>query len=193
MRPTLCCAVLGTTTLSRNALRRCGCLDMNWKFGVGAMWFYALDKARAHSIAQPRRSPRAMLLDMRCDGQAMGGAIAVSDTTIDDSPYEALQTIGSTVDGLSFANVSVTNAGTFVLQLQAGGSGSFTDVKASGVGFAPIYTCGTKFAITAGAGDASWLTPCTDTADCAAGLTCDSSNKVCAKCGFPPKESAAPQ
>ena len=51
----LCCAVPGTTTLSRNALRRCGCLDMNWKFGVGAMWFYALDKARvAHGTAWHR-------------------------------------------------------------------------------------------------------------------------------------------
>jgi len=129
------------------------------------MWFYALDKA-------------------------MSGAIAVSDTSIDDSPYEALQTIGSTVDGLSFSNVSVANAGSFVLQLQAGGSGSFDDVRASGVGFAPVYSCGTKFAVTVGGGDDSWLKACTDTSECAAGLTCDNSAKVCAKCGFPPKEDA---
>jgi hypothetical protein len=33
----------GTTTIDNNTLVRTGTLDPNWKFGVGAIWFYASD------------------------------------------------------------------------------------------------------------------------------------------------------
>ena len=33
----------GTTTIADNTLVRTGTLDPNWKFGVGAIWFYASD------------------------------------------------------------------------------------------------------------------------------------------------------
>ncbi len=33
----------GTTTIENNTLVRTGTLDPNWKFGVGAIWFYASD------------------------------------------------------------------------------------------------------------------------------------------------------
>ena len=80
-------ALAGTTRLERNTLRRCGCLDMNWHFGVGALWFYALDSD-------------------------LSGQINVVDTEVLDSPYDAIGVIGSSVTNLSFDNVSVSSVGT---------------------------------------------------------------------------------
>jgi hypothetical protein len=69
-----------------------GCLDQNWLFGVGALWFYALD------------SP-------------MTGAIAVTTTSIVDSPFEAIHFIGSSITGVHFDGVTVSNVSTFVFQV----------------------------------------------------------------------------
>merc|ERR1712146_619893 len=151
----------------------CGCEDMNWKFGVGAMWFYALDSA-------------------------MDGTIDVRDTLISDSPFNAIGVIGNSVSGLAFDNITVNNVGTFVLQLQCGGSGTFNNVHASGIGFAPIYDCGVPFSITDQGGSSSWLTHCTDSANCtgsggssAATNTCQgkpgAGEMMCAHCGWPTK------
>jgi hypothetical protein len=70
-----------------------GCLDPNWQFGVGAIWFYALD------------SP-------------MSGAIVVNNTSISSSPYEAIHFIGSSVYNVAFVNVTVSNVSTFVFQVR---------------------------------------------------------------------------
>ena len=53
---------------------------MNWKFGIGALWFYALDG----------------------DG-TMNGNVIVSDTLIIDSPYNAIFLIGNSISGLQFS------------------------------------------------------------------------------------------
>ena len=37
--------ISGTTVIARNTLKRCGCKDHNCQFGVGALWFYALDSS----------------------------------------------------------------------------------------------------------------------------------------------------
>jgi hypothetical protein len=42
--------ISGTTTIARNTLVRTGVLDPNWQFGVGAIWFYALDAAMTGKI-----------------------------------------------------------------------------------------------------------------------------------------------
>ncbi|MGH3207315.1 MAG: glycosyl hydrolase family 28-related protein, partial [Trebonia sp.] len=55
----------GTTTIDNNTLVRTGTLDPNWKFGVGAIWFYA------------------------SDGENMTGTINVDHNTILNSPYDA--------------------------------------------------------------------------------------------------------
>ena len=53
---------------------------MNWKFGVGALWFYALD-----------------------GGGEMSGNIKVSDMIITNSPYNAIFLIGNSISGLEFS------------------------------------------------------------------------------------------
>ena len=107
--------------------------------------------------------------------------------------------IGNSVSGLAFNNVTVDGVGTFVLQLQCGGGGTFSNVRASGIGFAPIYDCGVPFGITDQGGSSSWLAQCTDSANCTAGggggsgatNTCQGKTgagaTVCAHCGWPPK------
>jgi hypothetical protein len=123
----------GTTTLSANLVTRCGCLDPNWHFGVGAVWLYALD-------------------------EPMTGAVLVADTVLADSPYEALQFIGSSVTGVVLSNVTVGGVGTFVLQLQSRGSASATGVVATGVGFFGVYDCGAGFTLQDGGGNSGWST-----------------------------------
>lgn len=135
----------GTTTLANNLLVRTGQLDPNWQFGVGALWFYALDAA-------------------------MSGTILVQNTTILDSPYEAFQWIAtgaggnSTTGGVSGVQISgatVHNVGSFVLQIQSAGGASVSGVVATGTQYAGVYDCpGTAFTLTDSGGNSGWnVTP----------------------------------
>ncbi len=121
---------VGTTTISNNTLIRDGDLDPNWQFGVGALWF---------------------------DGSqgAITGPINVTNTLIEQSPYEAIQWVEGTVSGVSLSNVTIAGTGTFALQEQTGGAATFTNVTATGVnGPAPVYNCeGGGFTVTDGGGN----------------------------------------
>jgi hypothetical protein len=129
-------AVSGTFTLARNTLIRAGNSDYNWQFGVGALWFDGLNE----SIS--------------------GATINVTDTDILDSSYSAIHFIENSVSGVNFNNVNIQGTGTFALQLQgSGGSATFTNVKASGIGApSPIYNCGSNFTINQGTGNSGWFT-----------------------------------
>ena len=50
----------GTTTIADNTLVRAGTLDPNWKFGVGAIWFYASDgeDMTGDDQRRPQHDPR---------------------------------------------------------------------------------------------------------------------------------------
>ncbi|WP_042426418.1 choice-of-anchor D domain-containing protein [Streptacidiphilus anmyonensis] len=125
---------VGTTTISNNTLIRNGDLDPNWQFGVGSLWF---------------------------DGSqgAITGPINVSNTLIEQSPYEAIQWVEGTISGVNLNTVTIAGTGTFALQEQTGGAASFTNVTATGVaqagaGNAPSYSCeGGSFAVTDGGGN----------------------------------------
>jgi hypothetical protein len=121
----------GTTTIARNTLVRTGVLDPNWQFGVGAMWFYALDSA-------------------------MTGKINVVNDEIDDSSYEAIHFIGSTITNVTFNHVNINTAGTFAIQEQAAGSAQFSYVTARNLVAGGQYNCGVNFAITKGPGNIGW-------------------------------------
>jgi hypothetical protein len=126
--------VSGTTTLARNTTLRAGVLDPNWQFGVGAIWFDAQQGA-------------------------LDGTVNVTDSNLLDSSYEAIQTVeGSSVTNVHFSNITIDGTGTFVLQLQTGGSASFSNVTAAHVGApSPIYSClGGGFTISDGGGNSSW-------------------------------------
>jgi hypothetical protein len=132
----------GTTTIDNNTLVRTGTLDPNWKFGVGAIWFYA------------------------SDGENMTGTINVDDNTIVDSPYDAFGFVGdyipnATPPAYAITNVHidgavVRNVGTFVAQLQSAGSATMSHVVASGVGLDGMMACGYGITLTQGPGNSGW-------------------------------------
>ncbi len=124
----------GTTTITRNTVVRAGDLDPNWHYGVGAIWFYALDAA-------------------------MTGIINVNDSEIDDSSYEAIQFTGLNISNVTFNNVNIQGAGTFAVQVQAPGTATFNHVTALGLGVQGQYSCqGPNFTATIGAGNSGWNT-----------------------------------
>ena len=127
---------VGLYTVSNNTMIRDGQLDPNWQFGVGALWF---------------------------DGSqgTVTGPINVTNALIEQSPYEAIQWVEGTVNGVNLNNVSIVGTGTFALQEQTGGSATFTNVTATGVaqangsqGDVPSYNCeGNSFVVTDGGGN----------------------------------------
>eukprot|EP00041_Stephanoeca_diplocostata_P018838 m.398615 g.398615 ORF g.398615 m.398615 type:complete len:851 (+) comp21138_c0_seq1:96-2648(+) len=171
----------GVTTIHRNRVVRGGCLDPNWRFGVGALWFYALDGSGS-----------------------MTGNISVTDCVIEDSPFNTLLFIGDTITGVSLHNITVTNSNgastmPYFLQMRGThgnlkGSAEFSDVHVTG--FTPgryIYNCGgteAKFGILDRGGNGDWLVQCDSEmgggalASCPSNTTCQGppGNQVCAHC-----------
>jgi len=123
----------GNTTISNNLVVRAGCLDPNWNFGVGAIWFYALDSA-------------------------MNGNILVSNNVINDSPYEAFHFIGSQVNNVVFDTIQINKVGSFVFQFQSGGSATVSNVVANNVAYFGQYNCGVQFQLVFGSGNSGWNT-----------------------------------
>jgi hypothetical protein len=165
------------TLQARNTLWRCGTLDENWKFGVGAVWFYALD------------------------APMVGARVLVADCDVRDSPFEALHVMGGgghNVSGLEFSNTALAGAGTFALQLQTGGAATFANVSLTGaLPFAPVYSCGPCFSVSVEAGDAvtgAWLVTCDKASEqtrCGRfpnAKMCDLKPALCSHCGFPPND-----
>jgi alpha-1,3-glucanase-like protein/F5/8 type C domain-containing protein/HYDIN/CFA65/VesB family protein len=133
----------GTTTIADNTLVRTGTLDPNWRFGVGAIWFYASDSAD------------------------MTGTINVEHNTILDSPYDAFGFVGDyipnatppayAIDNVHINDNIVANVGTFVFQLQSAGSDdTISNVVASGVGMDGEMACAYGITPTYGSGNSGW-------------------------------------
>jgi Pectate lyase superfamily protein/F5/8 type C domain/Abnormal spindle-like microcephaly-assoc'd, ASPM-SPD-2-Hydin len=136
---------VGLYTVENNTLIRDGDLDDNWQFGDGALWFDAQQAT-------------------------ITGPINVTNALIEQSPFEAIQWIQGTVNGVNLSNVSIIGTGTFALQDQTGASVSFTNVTATDVaqanlGNAPSYTCDSgSFKITDDGGNSGILpATCTTT------------------------------
>jgi hypothetical protein len=107
----------GTTTIARDTALRTGVLDPNWKYGVGALWFWA-------------------------DDSPMAGAIRVNDVDLIDSSYEAVQFTGASVSNVALSDVRIEGTGTFALQIESHGDASFKNVVATDVGARKgIYNC----------------------------------------------------
>jgi Pectate lyase superfamily protein/F5/8 type C domain len=131
----------GKTLIADNTLDRTGSLDPNWKFGVGAIWFYASD-------------------------EDMTGTVNVDDNTILDSPYDAFGFVGDyipnatppakAITNVSINGATVRNVGTFVFQLQSAGSASVSNVVATGVGLDGQMACAYGITVTQGAGNSGW-------------------------------------
>ncbi len=114
----------GRIDVTDNLLLRAGSFDPNWKFGVGALWFYALD---APIVAD----------------------IAVTKLDIIGSSEEAVTFIGSSVSGVSLSNVRVIRPGSYVAVLRSTGAAKFDNFAAEEVKAEAVLTCNASFRLTA--------------------------------------------
>lgn len=123
--------VSGTITLENNLAVRSGTFDPNWKDGVGALWFFALDAP-------------------------MDARIVVRGGRLVDSSYAAVNFRGQAITGVELEDVAIRGAGTFAVQVQAPGAARFTRVTGEGLGAPGVHACGSDFTISRGEGAAGW-------------------------------------
>jgi len=122
----------GTTTVSHNLVIRAGSLVPNPPVEIAAIWLWGQD------------SP-------------ITAAIELTDNTVLDSPRAALQFDGE-VDHAVINGLTIDRAGTFAVQLQGPGSGTFRGVTATHLGAAGRYNCDSGFTITDAGGNRGWTT-----------------------------------
>jgi hypothetical protein len=135
----------GTITISGNYLIRAGALNPNWGHPMGAIRFDAFDFPISNVT------------------------INFSGGKIIDSPYSAIEMVGGDgtgrpVTGLNVSGVTIQNSGTVAVQAEDTGSGTFTNVVATGNGAAGLYNCpfptsAAPFAFNLGSGNSGWNTP----------------------------------
>jgi len=109
----------GAVRISDNLLVRTGSFDPNWQFGVGALWFYALD--------------RPIAADIRASGNQLL-----------DSSMSAIQFIGKDIRGVRLLRTRIDGASTW-LQLQSAGEASVDGVDAIALDDSAIQRCAGDF------------------------------------------------
>jgi len=109
----------GTISLTDNLLVRTGSFDPNWKFGVGALWFYALD--------------RPIAADIRASGNELI-----------DSTLSAIQFIGKPIRSVQISRSTINGASTW-LELQSAGGATVSDLDATRLDEPKIQRCHRDF------------------------------------------------
>ncbi|MEU0232298.1 MULTISPECIES: glycosyl hydrolase family 28-related protein [unclassified Streptomyces] len=140
----------GTLRFTGNTTVRAGTLDLNWKIGLGAIWFYALER----SIDADVRVTGDHYLDSTHNAIMLVGEYAVKDRVA--------------VPAVHFKDVRVDGTGNSVLSARVKGSATFENVDARNVGAVGVNNCGSfgfpatgsEFALTdLGGNDGGWLAP----------------------------------
>ncbi|MEV7176809.1 glycosyl hydrolase family 28-related protein [Kitasatospora sp. NPDC093679] len=145
----------GHLWITDNTTVRSGTHELNWKIGLGAIWFYALEK----DIAADVRVTGDHFLD-----STYNAVMVVADWPVKDL-YE--------VTGLHFKDIRVDGTGTSVLSARAAGSADFENVDARNVGAVGVNNCGSfhftpagsEFSVTdlggndGGGTTGAWLAP----------------------------------
>ncbi|MBB5961407.1 glycosyl hydrolase family 28-related protein [Planomonospora venezuelensis] len=155
----------GRLRIGDNTTVRAGTFELNWKIGLGAVWFYALDK------------------DIDADIEVTGDHYL-------DSTYNAIMLVSEwsvkdlyAIPDVRFKDIRVDGTGTSVVSARVKGSASFENVDARNVGAVGVNNCGSfgfpptgsEFSLTdlggndgGGAGGpwlAPWMLPNTITCD----------------------------
>jgi hypothetical protein len=140
----------GNLRIADNTTVRAGTFELNWRIGLGAIWFYALEK----DIAADIEVTGDHFLD-----NTYNAVMLVSDFPVKDK---------YSITGLKFADLRVDGAGTSVLSARSAGSASFRNVDARNVGAVGVNNCGSfnfppsgsEFSVTdLGGNDGGWLAP----------------------------------
>lgn len=115
----------GHLWITDNTTVRAGTYELNWKIGLGAIWFYALE----HNI---------------------DADIQVTGDNFLDNTYNAIMLVADwpvkdlySVTNLHFKDIKVDGTGTSVLSARAAGSATFENVVARNVGAVGVNNCGT--------------------------------------------------
>ncbi|MBY8871408.1 right-handed parallel beta-helix repeat-containing protein [Micromonospora sp. PLK6-60] len=140
----------GRLAITDNTTVRAGSYELNWNIGLGAIWFYALDR------------------DIDADIQVVGDSFL-------DSTYNAILLVSDWpvkdrygIHGVQFRGLRVDGTGTSVVSARTAGSASFADVDARHVGAVGVNNCGSfhftpagsEFTLTdLGGNDGGWLAP----------------------------------
>ncbi|MFD6666876.1 glycosyl hydrolase family 28-related protein [Micromonospora chalcea] len=140
----------GRLRITGNTTVRAGTYDLNWNIGLGAIWFYALDRS-------------------------IDADILVSGDAYLDSTYNAIMLVSDwpvkdrvRIDNVRFRGIRVDGAGTSVVSARTAGGARFADVDARNVGAVGVNNCGSfhftpagsEFTLTdLGGSDGGWLAP----------------------------------
>ncbi|MEV4459758.1 glycosyl hydrolase family 28-related protein [Microbispora sp. NPDC049633] len=140
----------GRLRITGNTTVRAGTFELNWKIGLGAIWFYALEK------------------DIDAD-------IEVSGDHYLDSTYNAVMLVSEwsvkdlyAIPKVRFTDIRVDGTGTSVVSARVKGSASFENVDARNVGAVGVNNCGafnfpptgSEFSLhDLGGNDGGWLAP----------------------------------
>ncbi|GIH90888.1 glycosyl hydrolase family 28-related protein [Planobispora siamensis] len=140
----------GRLRIENNTTVRAGTFELNWKIGLGAIWFYALD--------------RNIEADIRVTG----------DHYLDNT-YNAIMLVSEwsvkdlySIPNVHFKDIRVDGTGTSVVSARVKGSASFENVDARNVGAVGVNNCGSfnfpptgsEFSLTdLGGNDGGWLAP----------------------------------
>ncbi|MDX3855300.1 glycosyl hydrolase family 28-related protein [Streptomyces sp. AK02-01A] len=117
-------AFKGHLWITDNTTVRAGTYELNWNIGLGAIWFYALEK------------------NIDADIQVVG------DTFL-DSTYNAVMLVSDfpvkdlySITNVHFKDIKVDGTGTSVVSARVAGSASFENVDARNVGAVGVNNCG---------------------------------------------------
>jgi Pectate lyase superfamily protein len=118
-------AFTGHLWITDNTTVRAGTYELNWKIGLGAIWFYALEK------------------NINADIQVVGNNFL-------DNTYNAIMLVSDwpvkdlySVTNVHFKDIRVDGTGTSVVSARVAGGASFENVVARNVGAVGVNNCGT--------------------------------------------------
>ncbi|MFI5634142.1 glycosyl hydrolase family 28-related protein [Streptomyces sp. NPDC051664] len=117
-------AFTGYLRIADNTTVRAGTYELNWNIGLGAIWFYALEK------------------DIDADIQVTGDHFL-------DNTYNAIMLVSDwpvkdlySITNVRFKDIKVDGTGTSVVSARVAGSASFENVDARNVGAVGVNNCG---------------------------------------------------
>ncbi len=125
-------AFTGHLWITDNTTVRAGTYELNWKIGLGAIWFYALEK------------------NIDADVEVVG------DNFLDNT-YNAIMLVSDfpvkdlySITNVHFKDIKVDGTGTSVLSARSAGSATFQNVQARNVGAVGVNNCGSFHFTAAG-------------------------------------------
>ncbi|PRX69531.1 pectate lyase-like protein [Nonomuraea fuscirosea] len=140
----------GRLDITGNTTVRSGTYELNWNIGLGAIWFYALER------------------DIAADVRVTGNDFL-------DSTYNAIMLVSEwsvkdlyAITNVHFKDIRVDGTGTSVVSARVKGSATFENVDARNVGAVGVNNCGSfgfpatgsEFSLTdRGGNDGGWLAP----------------------------------